>query len=425
MNILDYLDTALDTFDERPFCALDAALLSQACMLDGTGIIPAPMSSAAPGATRDKPAGRRGFFSHKPRAPKPVRFADLFCAEHFAGMFCGLTPDSTKQELASLVASPRFRNLELRGYVQLTDEVSHAQFSAYTAAWPSTAGEGFAFIGFRGTDTSFVGWRENLDMIIAPPVPGQLMAVEYVEAMASETSLPLILGGHSKGGNLATYAALRCRPEVRDRIVAIYDNDGPGFRPGLIDPAEMNALASRIHRTVPEESLVGMIMSTDAPTRVVKSSAKSVSQHNVYTWEVEGNDFVYVDSLAGSSLVIHDVANEWIAELAPDKLPLVAEGLFRALDSCSAEDVVELFMGGTQSIAAVREAARNLDRETSDALLPALARLAATAARVGVSSALPFTPQSGSDVTLVEAARTKTNALVVVPDADAGATTAP
>ncbi|MBQ4347238.1 MAG: DUF2974 domain-containing protein, partial [Firmicutes bacterium] len=82
---------------------------------------------------------------------------------------------------------------------------------------------------FRGTDHSLVGWKENFNMSYEDVVPSQRDAMYYLDKMAQEYKGNIRLGGHSKGGNLAIYAAAHCRVKVRERIFAIYNNDGPGI----------------------------------------------------------------------------------------------------------------------------------------------------------------------------------------------------
>ena len=56
----------------------------------------------------------------------------------------------------------------------------------------------------------------------------QTMAEAYLRARLN-TFDTLLVGGHSKGGNLAVYAAAMLPDELFDRIEHVYSNDGPGF----------------------------------------------------------------------------------------------------------------------------------------------------------------------------------------------------
>lgn len=376
MDLFDYLDNELATFDEKPLSAVDSAALSQVCMADGADIMPA-----------FRPAGD-GIFDgladkwHALRTPG-ISFADLFRAEHLDGLFRGLVPERTKHELASLVASPRFRDLEIRDYSSVEDDEAQVQFAAMTFVWHGDSD--FAYVCFRGTDSTFVGWRENFNMYLDPPVPAQTLAVEYLESVARHLPERLYVGGHSKGANLATYAAMRVSDEVRARIERVFDHDGPGFKHGFVTEADYELLAGRIDRTVPTESVVGMLMESHAPTKVVESCAHGIDAHSVFTWELAGDDFAYADGLAESAIFTRDVMNAWLDEIPDDEAPGVVDALFSALESSGATGVGQLFAGGAESIAMLREIARNADKGSRDILLPQIAKLAAIAARRSVA----------------------------------------
>ena len=195
-------------------------------------------------------------------------------------------------------------------------------------------------IGFRGTDDTFTGWRENFDMAVDPPVPAQRMAADYLASVVRYLPRRLYVGGHSKGGNLATYAALRAPEDVRARIERVFDHDGPGFKSGFLDEKDFEPVRGLIHRTVPEESVVGMLMDTPIEPHVVRSTARGAEQHDIFTWEIDGNDFAYVDELSPSAVFTHELMDDWLASLTPEETPRVVDALFRALEASGAPRVI-------------------------------------------------------------------------------------
>ena len=265
MNILDYLATEFASFDEKPFNPVDSVILSQFCMVRMELI--APM-----GSNWQRPAGFGRALKSRLAPARPVRFADALRAELFPTLFSGFDPDLIKETLVALAASPRFRDLSIEHCASMFDEDEHVQFAAMTFSRKRE----FAYVGFRGTDQSFTGWREDFDMAYRMPVPAQELAVRYLEAVAPHLPKRLMVGGHSKGGNLAQYAALRARPAVRERIERVYDHDGPGFGAGAVDDKEYATIAPRVHKTVPQESVVGMLLETpaDCTLRVVRSAGE-------------------------------------------------------------------------------------------------------------------------------------------------------
>ena len=189
-------------------------------------------------------------------APRhPVRFADLLRSELFPTMFSGMHRAQMIQQLFWMAASPRFRELLIYDHEAAFDETQDLQFAATTFVCPGR----FAYVGFRGTDTTLTGWREDFNMAYMVPVPAQDMALRYLEAVAADLRLPehLIVGGHSKGGNLAEYAVLKAPAAVRERVVHLYNHDGPGFMPGTFSATDYAPLAGRMTKQVPADSMVG------------------------------------------------------------------------------------------------------------------------------------------------------------------------
>ena len=222
-SIIEYLESEFATFDEKPFGAVDAAVLSQAAMLNSTGIVPSFPS--APSGLLDRLSA---FLA--PQLPS-ARFVDFARAERFDGMFTGLVPHDIKRCLFALIASPRFRDLAICGFQRVVDEAACTQFMATTYVWR----DAFAFVAFGGTDISLAGWRENLDMAYCPETGAQRLARTYLEQAASHLPQRLLVGGHSKGGNLALqrYRAGPHRSPMGARCTGLQRGQlyGGGLRP--------------------------------------------------------------------------------------------------------------------------------------------------------------------------------------------------
>lgn len=382
MNLLDYLDTEFASFDEKPFNPVDSAVLSQFCMVRAEGVVPALRERTS---FLDLGTVVENLLSP---ARGAVRFVDTLRAELYPTMFTGLAPERVKQNLLALAASPRFRDVRVRDYLSLFDTERQTQFAAMTFVYRKE----FAYVGFRGTDTSLTGWRENFNMAYTSPVPAQEQAARYLQAVASRATKRLLVGGHSKGGNLAVYAALKSAPSVQNRIECVYSHDGPGFKAGTFQPGDWAALEGRIHRTVPQDSLIGMLMESHATPRVVKSTAKGIDQHSVFTWEVADDDFVYLDSLTDGAQFTDTVLTEWLSGFSDNEAAVVVDAFFEAVEASGAQDATDLLSGGAKAISRVAEAAKRTNPATRATLLAALKPLTEITARhltQGVASRLP------------------------------------
>ncbi len=266
-TLLDYLRHNLATFDEEPFNSLDAAVLSQAVMVRGLGVVPS----------------LENHRNHPKFPAAPAHFSDLLQAEHFDTMFTGLDPVALKENLFALAASPRFRTLAIQDYCSVFDQDDEVQFAAITYRWKNQ----FAFIAYRGTDTSRTGWKENFNLLYHDAIPSQEKAAWYLETCAPLLPQRLYLGGHSKGGNLAEYAALTAPAALADRIEGVWLFDDPGFKEQLFSPEDYAPWTERMVKVVPQNSMVGMILESHAPLVAVPSSARGIGEHSVFTWEVK------------------------------------------------------------------------------------------------------------------------------------------
>ena len=102
-----------------------------------------------------------------------------------------------------MAACERFHSSRLHHAIALTDPEIGMQFSALCLDLP----DGTTCVAFRGTDNTVIGWREDFDMAYTTRVPAQEAAILYLSRAAALSKRPLRLVGHSKGGNLAVYAA--------------------------------------------------------------------------------------------------------------------------------------------------------------------------------------------------------------------------
>ena len=282
----------------------------------------------------------------------------------------------------------RYRHLLLSDYVNHIDSEKQSQFAALTVFLSTDE----MYISFRGTDDTLVGWKENFNMSHVAAVPAQLEAVEYVNAVMARCSHSRVyIGGHSKGGNLAIYSAVHCAPQYRDRIVRVYNNDGPGFRREMVESAAYREMQSRICTIVPQGSVVGRLLEHDEYYRVVHSNATGLWQHNGFTWEVLGNHFVSGEELTKESRMIEQSIKSWIASMEDDERQSFVDALYRFLTATNAATLTEL----TADRAWLLKLMRECDPDSKKTVLGGLAQLTGEAGRLWAETLLPALRRSG------------------------------
>ena len=189
--------------------------------------------------------------------------------------------------LAAVAESERFGDLTVGHCDDLFDPARAMQFAAATFDLP----DGSHVVAYRGTDATVVGWKENFNMSFSCPVPSQSEAVRYLNDIAAATVGPIRLCGHSKGGNLAVYAAACCTAVARGRIIGIDLFDAPGLDNATLAGEGYQAVLPLVNAYVPQTSIIGQLMGVPERYTVVRSAATGMSQHNTFTWALNGPPF--------------------------------------------------------------------------------------------------------------------------------------
>lgn len=192
----------------------------------------------------------------------------------------------------------RFRDARVGFYESVFSEEEREQFAAITVLLP----DGSVYVAYRGTDDSVVGWIEDCE-ISYKVVPAQRDALAYLRRVARATIGPLRVGGHSKGGNLAAYAAVAA-PELDARIEEVWCNDSPGFVDEVVPLAGFERLRSRMRVFTPEYSVVGALMTHPVEKRIIESAGRGVMAHSLVQWQVMRDHIVPGDALHPGSVEV-------------------------------------------------------------------------------------------------------------------------
>ena len=348
-NFLDYLDWRGDLpFSRDPFNEVDNLILSEIAYAELGGIVPAPGEEGSvtlrEAAERYEAEGRDQ--SHMANDPGPL--------------------------LLRAGKSERFGTAKLSAYAEQTDTAEQLQFAAVTAE----LSDGSVFVAFRGTDNTIVGWREDFNISVLPETPGQRLAAEYLNEAAARFAAPLRVGGHSKGGNLAFYAAAFCESAVKPRLLAVYSNDGPGFRREITQRALYREVWPKLKKILPEESIIGLLLTDDEERTIVKSSAEGGQQHNPYTWQVQGGRLLRAEKLSAKSVLLDEALDRWVDALGDEQRQNLVSAIFDSLDASGAVTLNELNANKRESYNAVLRAARQLDPALQKDVLETLKKLA-------------------------------------------------
>lgn len=270
-----------------------------------------------------------------------------------------------------LAKTKRFGSMKLMYYVDKYDEDIETQFAAITILMEDNT----AYIAFRGTDTSLVGWKEDFNMSFMDKVPAQEEALKYLQAVSSLINVPLRIGGHSKGGNLAVYSALHINKNVQDRIIRIYNNDGPGFKSSILETNEYKYIKDRIDTIVPQTSIIGMLLEHEEEYIVIKSNETLIMQHDPYSWEVLGPDFVKMEGTTSSSHFIDSTLREWINNMTIEQREQFVDVLWEVMGATKAKSFPEMAESLFSNAFKIGKKINQLDDKSKDVLSTALSML--------------------------------------------------
>jgi len=254
--------------------------------------------------------------------------------------------------------SLRYQNIIVLHYQSELDKNLIKQFFAVTLLLE----DGRIVIAYRGTDDSLIGWHEDFLMLCENEVPAQRSAVQYINQSIYDQphfslwkdlknpmldshiyqrfikhfkykkKRPIILTGHSKGGNLAMYAGCFTNKNIQDNIECIYNFDGPGFQDEIIRSKNYQKMLPKIISYIPHYSFFGIVLGHEEPYHVVKSYHTGMIQHNAFSWQVGPHHFID-DELSYESVQFAIKVILFLEKLSYEEKHLFIKTMFDLLES--------------------------------------------------------------------------------------------
>ncbi len=230
--------------------------------------------------------------------------------------------------LDAMGSGVRFGTMTVGDHVDIVDDEAGIQIEAITFMLE----DGTAYVCFFGTDDSVAGWKEDFSFIYLTETKGQRLAVEYLAGAAERTDRPIRVGGHSKGGNFAVYAAAFVDKSVQDRITTVYANEAPGHRDEVLETEGYRRIVPKVVSLVPETSIIGQLLSHGYPDQVVLSSENGIMQHDGFTWCLDRTGFIRAE-LSDTSRFIRQAHTDWLAKMDDDVRASFVSTLFTPIEA--------------------------------------------------------------------------------------------
>ena len=350
MELLDYLQWRNDVpLSVSPFNEVDNVIFSYLSYID----------------FRDLREDWNGFFDLK------ELFQD-FCEKQSleeiqtTGEFTERAPLLLKE----MMEGERFSATKAGYYTEDFDKNQVKQFAALVFLLP----DGRNYISFRGTDKTITGWKEDFLMSCQSETAGSKEAVNYFNKVAKALEGKFILGGHSKGGNFAMYAAAFCEPEHKERIMQVYNNDGPGFREEVIQSPEFQELLPKIITIAPQSSIIGQLLSNPAKQHVIHSTVKGILQHDAMTWEAE-KDRLLSSELDELSHYAKTTLGSWLESMDDESRESLCTTAFSLIESTKSETFIEFSGNLMKNMETIWKEMGKLPEEKKKEIMDALANL--------------------------------------------------
>lgn len=229
-----------------------------------------------------------------------------------------IIPSEIKDLALKMKSSKRYGQILFLDYVKEVDIDRRSQFCAGAFLLDDNS----IVVAYEGTDDSIVGWYEDAMLAVYDEVLAQKKAVAFLNKIgAMFPNKKIYICGHSKGGNLAYFSAMFATKDIKERIVNVYNTDGPGLIYSRYNEEDYKIIDEKGITVLPNASIVGSLFEFRGEIRIVQSKAKNIYQHDAFTFLVTGNKFLKAEKFTKSTLNIQKDLQKYM--LGTDKIDIL------------------------------------------------------------------------------------------------------
>lgn len=258
---------------------------------------------------------------------------------------------SIPELVENIMESDRYKGVYIQNYKTCYSEEEKIQFGAVTFELPNKE----IIFSFRGTDGSITGWKENMMMTYQDDLACQQFAKMYIEdylesipetktffGLRSKKEIPYFyMTGHSKGGNLAMYAAYTLE-KYDSYLKKVYNFDGPGFRKSFYEKAYKENIVQKIESYIPKGSIIGRLLEHKENFYIIDSCQKGLSQHDGFSWSVNVDSFVSFDYIESDSDETLASIDRILLSKTKEEREAYIDLIFKVLDQMNIQSISDL-----------------------------------------------------------------------------------
>jgi len=265
-----------------------------------------------------------------------------------------------KELLILLKNTNRFKDLVLSNYERIYDKDSLNQFCAITIHLPNNE----IYISFIGTDSTIHGWNEDLNMSFMETIKSQIKGKEYLEKIADiYKNKKIRIGGFSKGGNVSIYSYLMTDINIQNKVIKVDNFDGPGFSEEFVDNNEYGSLLLKIETYIPQESIIGRLLNHNEKITIINSNEKHIYQHDIFTWNILGKNFIYKETTTKFSDDIKNTITKSLENTSIEQRKVAINAIFDILYSLDVDTFKEISTSLSKTIPKILNKYRKLSKE--------------------------------------------------------------
>ena len=268
----------------------------------------------------------------------------------------GLMYEDPYKILKEIYKTKRYKDVLIEDYEYIYSDVT--QFCAMTFK----IDKNLSYIAFEGTDHSLVGWKEDGEMACFYPISSQKYAIKYLKKHINIFGPRYIVGGHSKGGNLALVGTMNLKPLQQYKVKKIYNNDGPGLRLKQFKSRKYKMVKHKYIHIVPSTSVVGILLRNDKYF-VVSCRKKNIYSHSCASWDID-DDKLIESELSIKSKRLERSLISWLDKHNDNERKKLINDIFKMLEDSKIENVTEL--KSIKRLVSIYFKSRKLDKETQD-----------------------------------------------------------
>ena len=101
-------------------------------------------------------------------------------------------------------------------------------------------------------------------------------------------------------------------------------------------------MLDKITTFIPQDSIIGRLLEHKEKCIVVKSTEKGIFEHDIFSWQVVGNNFIILNKLTNNSDIFNQTVNNWLKNTTIEQRKIFIDGVFEMLSSTNAFTFKEL-----------------------------------------------------------------------------------